>query len=405
MFKNLFKSKTEAKPPPLTVSPEEQQKLREAPLEQQLHNDVVQWGAFIYDKEMASIDSSYPERQDVMKRIFMLVQSSVLTRTKDSENEKLPSMNIASLLSHGGRLIIQVPPLSEENPDSDTLIDALFPGKSRALFQNRTFATHALEIVNNAVVEIDLKPEGKINYPKVYEYQQKKRNYGMDIGVSYKGAAAAKGQNGHVYLHWMPPTPNAPGGLMIGVETCAPGEKNPYGVSHDSDAVKGEFSPTGGTKFTSDQFRAYQKAGLVLSPDGGLRIELSCEQMQTIKKTIGQTEQLNLQCPIRVMDRLVHQSVVTIPEEASMRINEDRIDESTNKIIKITLEASGVDLKEVRVSDTSLPMTDSLVQEEQNNINTSSLSDENLNKIEENTEPSSVPEERTLVNDLSAKNK
>lgn len=408
MLKKFFRSKTDVKPP-LIVSQEDQKKLRAATLEQQMHNDVEQWGSFIYDKEMTSTDSSYKDRQEVMKRIFMLVQSSVLTRTKDvitktidSENENLPPMNIASLLSHGGRLLIQVPPLSEENSNPDALIEALFPGGSRELFRNRPFASHALENVNNTVVEIELKKEGKTDYAKVLSNKMNKRNFGMDIGISYKGAAAANGQNGHVYLYWMPPALNVPGGLMIGVETCAPGEKNVYGISHDSDAVKGEFSPTGGTKFTSDQFRPYQKEGLILSPHDGLRIDLSCEQMQTIKTTIGQTEKLDLQCPIQVKDRLIHQNAMIFPVKASPQINEDRIEGSTDKIIKITLEASGMDLKEIIASAISVPSTDSLVQEEQNNIKTS---DENINRIPENTKPSSLPEEPTGDDDPFTMNK
>jgi hypothetical protein len=89
---------------------------------------------------------------------------------------------------------------------------------------------------------------------------------------------------------------------MIGVETAAPGKTNPYGATHDAKAVKGEFTSTGGTKFSfdgietqdrPDNFKAHREAGLILSHNGGLKINIKPEQYENTVATVSKIDDSN----------------------------------------------------------------------------------------------------------------
>jgi len=59
------------------------------------------------------------------------------------------------------------------------------------------------------------------------------------------------GGHGHLYVNYRAPQYKRFGCLLLGVEGSAPGVDNQYGKVHDANATKGEFSATGGRKWSS----------------------------------------------------------------------------------------------------------------------------------------------------------
>jgi putative RNase toxin 11 of polymorphic toxin system len=59
------------------------------------------------------------------------------------------------------------------------------------------------------------------------------------------------GSHGHLYVNYRSPQYKRFGCILLGVEGSAPGMDNQYGKVHDANAIKGEFSATGGRKWTS----------------------------------------------------------------------------------------------------------------------------------------------------------
>ncbi|MCW2573515.1 MAG: uncharacterized protein JWO88_3573 [Frankiales bacterium] len=66
----------------------------------------------------------------------------------------------------------------------------------------------------------------------------------------YSGVKVDKaGGHGHLYVNYRAPQYKRFGAILLGVEGSAPGSSNQYGKVHDANAVKGEFSATGGEKW------------------------------------------------------------------------------------------------------------------------------------------------------------
>jgi hypothetical protein len=61
----------------------------------------------------------------------------------------------------------------------------------------------------------------------------------------------ANGAHGHLYVNYRAPQYKRFGSILLGVEGSAPGCENQYGKLHDAKATKGEFSATGGKKWSS----------------------------------------------------------------------------------------------------------------------------------------------------------
>lgn len=71
------------------------------------------------------------------------------------------------------------------------------------------------------------------------------------------------GGHGHMYVNYRAPRFRLPGSFLVGIEGSAPGVDSQFGKAHTAEAIKGEFSATGGTKWAKlrPDFFEFEKGG------------------------------------------------------------------------------------------------------------------------------------------------
>ncbi len=122
---------------PANPSDAQKDKLRQSDPATQFKRDAEVWEAYLNGP---SPTPGSQEHKDVMKRLFMALESNNLqfSGNKDkafssmldanhaqAEGQQMP---LASLLSHGGRIILQVPPV-EDKKDADKFFQWVVGGK------------------------------------------------------------------------------------------------------------------------------------------------------------------------------------------------------------------------------------------------------------------------------------
>ncbi|MFN7726932.1 MAG: hypothetical protein ACK5QH_17890 [Rubrivivax sp.] len=181
--------------------------------------------------------------------------------------------NLASLLSHGGRVTVQIPTLAQGggalwawlNQDNE--------------IQPRGYATHGLDTQAEVGIFrghkmriIEKGASGKLGFFKG-AYQSVKghvqgRHYSYNVALGGEGnmnpfsastdltAATFKpikgdGLNGHVYINYMPPTQTEYGGLLVGCENAEHGKgSNPHTKAGHGLGGAQKVSAAGGFKWT-----------------------------------------------------------------------------------------------------------------------------------------------------------
>jgi hypothetical protein len=246
---------------------------------QEIENDKEKAAVFIGRVEQAiaaGADKKIIEQEKasagVYKRALILVGSGNLKvsngkETKDASDNNLP---ITSYLSHGSRVMIEIPPDS-----GDKLVNWLTsgePGKNgMSLKQSQDEAIKEGKIVYNrsaATHDVGIKEtsEGK------YELSEKKgfsiglrdfignkllgkqtKHFGVDLamdaefgGKDATGKIVDKpdGDHGHLYIHYSPPENGKPGSMLIGLEGAAPSSSK-----HSKIGASSELSPVISSKF------------------------------------------------------------------------------------------------------------------------------------------------------------
>jgi hypothetical protein len=314
----IKKQQTKKKQAQDVMSHDQKEQLAKAiPAAQFIRNEAV-WRTYMKSKP-ASADVNTQKvsekRKDVMSRLFLLMQNEKLeckdkmgniTKFKDAASDE-GELNLASLLSHGGRSLVILPPI-KPGDDPNKLFNWVTGGAdnlSRAksgqtaekqgcpIFQ-RFAATHSVNIdEKNEVHEIKVKSSLK-SVPRFAKDYLNARHWGMNLGLREPDKAGEEnGSYGHLYLFWQPPTLNKPGVLMFGCEGCAPGVGSYLGTTHDTSGRPNQFSPTGALKFTDKQFDGFQ-----LKPDSmnGISLKLNAQdinQLVNLKASEFKPEQLS----------------------------------------------------------------------------------------------------------------
>lgn len=189
----------------------------------------------------------------------------------------------AAALSHGGRVLIQLP---MANPDShafdgNTGHDDEFwnwltcgVGGRRAMGIEWRVATHGVSILENPEVLCggvvkqlkEEKGKGQSLAPRNVEFRwlgfggvvaEHHRHWGVDLALGGLGrprmtgigTVDGDGSDGHMYLYYMAPKIDRYGGILIGVEGSRAGEYDQFGHKHSWKATSSSVSPTGGLKW------------------------------------------------------------------------------------------------------------------------------------------------------------
>ncbi|RYE06035.1 MAG: hypothetical protein EOP33_02195 [Rickettsiaceae bacterium] len=250
---------------------------------------------------------------DVYKRALLLMGSGDL-QVIDKDGKKAAADNnmpTASILGHGGRAMIEIPAgsgdrlmnwLSSGDPATD--------GRSRKQTQqgaiadnktlyNRPAATHDVSIEADGKGGFDLKEKkgfsiGLRDFLSNKLLGKKTNHFGVDLALNAEygkkdseGKIVDKpdGDHGHLYVHYIPPTKDKPGSLMIGIEGAAPSSPK-----HSKTGASDPVSPTGGTKF--DELAIKQQLSTeseykdtkVPQKYGGMQIKLSDRSLDEITK-------------------------------------------------------------------------------------------------------------------------
>ncbi|MGC9524638.1 MAG: eCIS core domain-containing protein [Limnospira sp.] len=242
--------------------------------EKALNNDLT-----TIPESNQEIAKKYQEQTDsaiaILKRVFIVLQHGLMYRD-DQNKPKFEEWqeNVAVALSHGGRVMINLPPLQGQDKEHD-FIYWLLGGSSaqvqehkpkshddkgadkssdyyKAKVDTRIASSHDVEVTQNSLKELksntfDIK--GTVGATSTIKH------YGMDIPLGGLGnedmagdVILPDGRHGHMYIYYRPPSKEKPGSVLIGAETSRMAHTDVFGMYHDKRGAPAEVSPTGTSK-------------------------------------------------------------------------------------------------------------------------------------------------------------
>ncbi|EFC48329.1 predicted protein [Naegleria gruberi] len=251
-----------------------------------------------------------PERGEVLRRLFSVFRwgglcfrhkAIAFDKKKSDDDSDFVWKNwydvgwpICTAISHGGRVIIQLP----KKTGSDRTYDYSFWNwiitgsktgdvakhvttgtsgdhciKRGKIIFKRLSATHGIDFEENELplmdgtrkVLIEQKTTGfslrDTKMLRSVEYTLKHhRHWGMNIPIGGEGQTLltgsksyANGSNGHLYIYHMAPKTDSYGGIMLGLEGSEYGKYDMCGEYHGVSAKSSAFSPTLGFKWHSKE--------------------------------------------------------------------------------------------------------------------------------------------------------
>lgn len=179
-----------------------------------------------------------------------------------------PFGNLASLLSHGGRVLVQIP---TTNKGGDALWRWL---QLEDKVSQRGFATHGLvhsspsPLIRGHMAYLTEKGGGMTGKWQSIKGHIQNRHFSFNVALGGEGnrnpfsasnddtkarytLIKGDGLNGHVYINYLPPTADAVGGMLVGCENAEHGKgKNPHTNAGHGLGGAQKVSATGGLKWT-----------------------------------------------------------------------------------------------------------------------------------------------------------
>lgn len=212
---------------------------------------------------------------DVYKRALLLVGAGDLQidsssgETKNAAENNLP---VSSYLSHGARVLIEVPAGSGNSlinwlSTGDKLKDGLSYTQSQQgaieegkIVYNRSAATHDVSIksISDSGLPAVLREQqgfalGLRSFINNKLFGKNTKHFGVDLAMNaeFGGKDPAgkvidrpDGDHGHLYIHYNPPQGDKPGSILIGIEGAAPSSSK-----HSKIGTSDSVSAIGSSKF------------------------------------------------------------------------------------------------------------------------------------------------------------
>ncbi len=190
--------------------------------EEQFALDVAMWyGTLTYQD---------PDKLTVLIRMFTLLYWGGLFYKRNERWRAWAGtdMPLCASLSHRGRVMIQLP-RRQPHETGNEFMEWLTAGINTSKFKKRFGATHGIDYLNL----VERVPLGYGRYKRLQETKKSLpsgEHWGMNIAVGGLGQTNPFslnriddfGKHGHVYIHYLPPTPDAYGGVLFACEPSAP---------------------------------------------------------------------------------------------------------------------------------------------------------------------------------------
>ncbi|CAC5343183.1 conserved hypothetical protein [Planktothrix rubescens CCAP 1459/22] len=244
--------------------------------------DTKMWEQTL-DNQTNSKDESlekYKEQTDsansILRRIFIILHDGLKYREDQKQNIfKDWDESVAVALSHGGRVMINLPPIKQDENENE-FIQWLFGASPESDQTRKPQSYNKIKDPNNKSDHYKAKVDTRIassHNVKVTEssLEEEKSNtfdvkgktglkstikhYGMDIPLGGLGnedlagdVILPDGRHGHIYIYYRPPSLTLPGSVLIGAETSRMAHTDVFGMYHDQRGAPAEFSSTGTSK-------------------------------------------------------------------------------------------------------------------------------------------------------------
>ncbi|HTN84021.1 MAG TPA: hypothetical protein VL242_10055, partial [Sorangium sp.] len=190
---------------------------------------------------------------EVLKNVFHLLQEGAEIYDDSAKSHvPLEDAPVSKLLSHGGRVNVQVPAGSPPYQLTELLGITDSNGNPRTGVFKRSFGTHHV-----ALSDGKFKEEGG-HFAAVKSKLDDTELYGINLAVGGLGlkdfngdVILPDGAHGHMFIGYRPPRPGRPGALQIGMETTGPGAPSTVGYVHNvfsTEKTANPISSVGGLK-------------------------------------------------------------------------------------------------------------------------------------------------------------
>lgn len=190
---------------------------------QQFKLDCALWYASL------NVSAGSSEKTSLLKRFFnVLYHGGLLYHSAGWHSWASSNIPLASVLSHGGRVLIQLPFAKYEGDNEFFNWLGGGPGDGNIISANRRLkATHGIDALSFS----EMKPLCNGRFHRVHEGKSdhKLKHYGINIALGGEGMihpitgtqVHANGEFGHLYIYYMAPETDKYGGLLVGCEGSA----------------------------------------------------------------------------------------------------------------------------------------------------------------------------------------
>ena len=346
------------------------------------------------DESLEKYKEQTESANSILRRIFIILHDGLKYREDEKPNIfKDWDESVAVALSHGGRVMINLPPI-KQNENENEFIQWLFGTSPESDLTRKPQSYDKIKDPNNksdhykAKVDTRIASSHNVNVTESSLEEEKSntfdvkgktglkstiKHYGMDIPLGGLGnedlagdAILPDGRHGHIYIYYRPPSLTLPGSVLIGAETSRMAHTDVFGMYHDQRGAPAEFSSTGTSK-----------GGRIGGEFGGRVVDYTKTGTKTEKHLIGkdttknvlEVKDPNWLQQLRQAEEKVQAGLITSKElvgKASKEVEQKLFGDRLSK----RPEEQPVSTENANNSASSENEDENMNQETQNNVNT-----------------------------------